>query len=83
MFKENVWAKIKLRGKDTLLIGCIYKSPTSDSENIVTKKIIFSPFDNGRLQFPKIDWKNWSNGGDKEGGKFMEAIRDSYLIQHA
>lgn len=33
-FQESVWAKIKMSGKDILLVGCIYKSPNSDKENL-------------------------------------------------
>ena len=33
-FQENVWANIKMSGKDILLVGCIYKSPNSDKENL-------------------------------------------------
>ena len=33
-FKESVWIKINLRGSDKLLVGCIYKSPSSNEENL-------------------------------------------------
>jgi hypothetical protein len=26
--KESIWIKIKLNGKDRMLIGCMYKSPS-------------------------------------------------------
>ncbi len=26
-FEESVWIKIKLRNNDTLLVGCVYRSP--------------------------------------------------------
>jgi hypothetical protein len=33
-YQENVWIKLKLKGSDELLVGCIYKSPNSDKENL-------------------------------------------------
>ena len=33
-YQESVWIKLKLKGNDELLVGCIYKSPNSDKENL-------------------------------------------------
>jgi len=30
---ESVWAEVRLSGSDKLLIGCIYRSPTSSTIN--------------------------------------------------
>ncbi len=30
-FEEQLWIRISLRGKDSLLIGCIYRSPSKDA----------------------------------------------------
>ena len=32
-FDESLWLKIQLKGRDTLLLGCIYRSPNSDHMN--------------------------------------------------
>ena len=32
-FDESLWLKIQLKGRDTLLLGCIYRSPNSDDLN--------------------------------------------------
>ena len=32
-FKESVWAVVQLEGRDKLLIGCIYRSPSADEHN--------------------------------------------------
>ena len=32
-FEESVWAQIRLNNNDMLLLGCIYKSPSSSPEN--------------------------------------------------
>jgi hypothetical protein len=33
-FEESVWAQIRLNNNDMLLLGCIYKSPSSSPENL-------------------------------------------------
>ena len=56
-FNESVWAKIKLNATDTLLVGCIYRSPISTRENTdlllsfekCIKKEIFTHLNHGRL----------------------------------
>jgi hypothetical protein len=32
-FKECIWNKINLKDSDKLLIGCVYKSASSDTNN--------------------------------------------------
>ena len=91
-YQESVWIKLKLKGSDELLVGCIYKSPNSDKENLslLNKMIIeasqmkqFSHLLIMRdFNYPKLDWTNWNSNGDKEGDAFMESIRDSFLYQH-
>ena len=34
-FDERIWVGMKLRNKDSLLIGCVYRSPNSDMRNNV------------------------------------------------
>ena len=91
-FEESVWAQIRLNNNDMLLLGCIYKSPSSSPENLdelnkllttVSKEKKFSHIMvMGDFNFPKIDWKNWSTKVDKNSENFVESIRDSYLLQH-
>ena len=38
-FNENCWVEVKLRERDKLLIGCIYRSPNSDEANNVKLNI--------------------------------------------
>ena len=35
-FKDHLWIKIHLKGSDSLLIGCIYRSPSGDIINSTT-----------------------------------------------
>ena len=91
-FEESVWAQIKLNNNDMLLLGCIYKSPSSSPENLdelnkllitISKEKKFSHIMvMGDFNFPKIDWKNWLTKGDKISENFVESIRDSYMFQH-
>jgi endonuclease/exonuclease/phosphatase family metal-dependent hydrolase len=75
-----------------MLIGCMYKSPSSEASNLkslnemimqATKTKEFShQLIMGDFNFPKVNWKTWSNNGDKDEENFMECIRDIYLYQH-
>ena len=33
-FRKSIWTKIKLADNDCLLIGCMYRSPSGESENV-------------------------------------------------
>ena len=91
-FEESIWVKIKLKGMDQLLLGCIYRSPNSSDDN--TRKLnqmllhvsSIKEFTHllimGDFNLPKLDWMNWTSKGDKSGEEFMENTRDCYLYQH-
>ena len=91
-FQECILVKLKLTKGDNLLIGCMYKSPNSTTENIEElNKAIIQISNNkafshillmGDFNYPKLNWKEWKNYGDKIGGDFMECIRDGFLHQH-
>ena len=91
-YQESLWVKIKLKGSDELLVGCIYKSPNSNKENLLLlNKMIVETSEHkqythhlimGDFNYPRLNWKTWNSNGDKEGEAFMESIRDSYLHQH-
>ena len=40
-FKESVWSKVKLKDRDNLLIGCIYRSPNASDDNFQKLKLLF------------------------------------------
>ena len=90
-FEESIWVNIKLNGKDKMLVGCLYKSPSSNTENLeelnkliieVSKMKEFSHLlITGDFNFPKIDWKTCTSRGENSGKIFLESIRESYLIQ--
>ncbi|CAG2203942.1 unnamed protein product [Mytilus edulis] len=76
---------------DKLLIGCIYKSPSSDKTNhenlnelLLKVSRIEEQFSRilvaGDFNFPKIDWAQWEVG-DETDLKFIECIRNCYFDQ--
>ena len=89
-FKESVWVKINLRGNDKLLVGCIYKSPSSSEENLSLMNDMIRNINStqvyshvlvvGDFNFPDIDWNTW-NSRDRFCQEFIESLRDSYLEQ--
>jgi hypothetical protein len=91
-FEESIWVNIKLNGKDKMLVGCLYKSPSSNTENLeelnkltieVSKmKECSHLLITGDCNLPKLDWNTWTSRGEHGGEIFLESIRESYLIQH-
>ena len=83
---------VKMNNKDTLLEGCIYRSPNSSdtnnvdlfklsrevSENRYSHKLIMADFN-----FPEIDWLYQSTLVSEThiASRFLENIRDCYLYQ--
>ena len=60
-FSEHVWVQLNLRGHDNLLIGCLYRSPSSDSLtstqslcNLLSSMHEFSHI--GDFNYPDINW---------------------------
>jgi len=91
-FEESVFCEIALKGTDKLLVGCIYRSPNSTTENNIklneslpricsrsTHLLIAGDFN-----FPEINWQEGTTPRDEnsKSSRFMEAVRDSFLFQH-
>ncbi len=92
-YEESVWCEIKLRGSDKLLVGSVYKSPSSNADN--TKKLnemLNQVADKkpshllvmGDMNFPELNWKEGTSPDSlmNINTLFMEAVRDSFLHQH-
>ena len=68
-FQEQLWIKVPLRGHDTLLVGCIYRSPSIDalSSTISLCDLLGSICDYthllicGDFNYPNIDWATMSS----------------------
>ena len=88
-FSEYISLKI-INKQTNLFLTSVYRSPNSSKENndklmkllseiyrvSSTYKIIFGDFN-----FPNIDWNNYTCNNDT-GYKFIEKIKDGYLISH-
>ena len=95
IYSDHVWVELSQRKNDTLLCGCIYRSPTK--EKVDTKRttdgvsnVIKEMTDLGRpvlicgdFNYPEIDWKNeYVNDASNTISPFVDAIQDSHLHQH-
>ena len=88
-FEESVWAHFECPNGNKVLIGCIYKSPSSsDVNNTELINLLhsaeFEKFDHvcivGDFNFPDIDWVYFSQIGEGER-KFIDAIQDAFMYQ--
>ena len=93
-YDDAVWLKLKInKSSDTLLIGCVYRSPSNTPQ---LNKLFLEMFEEiatlnnnnvivvGDFNFPGINWMSLSyNGNDNSPLKksFIECIRDCYFIQ--
>ncbi|KAK2170409.1 hypothetical protein LSH36_3g26070 [Paralvinella palmiformis] len=92
-YKESIWLNIKLKGKDKLLLGCVYRSPSSTEQNNIKLFNLLQQipeYDSthtviaGDFNCPEIEWTTWSTTKSEEhhSQKFIDACRDAYLHQH-
>ncbi|KAK3097774.1 hypothetical protein FSP39_013056 [Pinctada imbricata] len=90
-FTECVFIKVDIEKSESLLIGCIYKSQSSDENNIrelnrLIRKVgeVGKDYSHiiivGDFNYPNIDW-NLCTGKDEVSENFMEAVADAFLIQ--
>ena len=95
-FEEACLLEIRLRGNDTLLFGCVYRSPTAgpdankNNENLnrMMRTIYAKSYSHvclvGDFNFKDINWVSWStnHGEQSKEAQFIETIRDCFLFQH-
>ena len=93
-YDECCWVEVDLKDKDKLLIGCVYRSPNSDTVNnakllsglkrICELKKYSHLLVCGDFNIPDIDWVEelTPQSTTNIGYMFMECIRDCYLTQH-
>ncbi len=87
---EQLWLSINLQNTDTLLFGCIYRSPAS---TVVNDNHLYASITSmcnrnhshqlicGDFNTPGVDWDTWTAHGET-AHVLVEALRDSYLYQH-
>ena len=92
-FNESIWCIIQLDRSNTLLIGCIYRSPSSGPENTVLlssmlRKVCADKYSHllimGDFNYREINWEENSTpmGENHILSLFLECIRDTYLFKH-
>ena len=91
---EHLWLTIKLKHQDSLVLGCIYRSPSSNSTtsteavgdllrevvNTLPSHLVIT----GDFNYSDINWTNWclSDSLYSPSQHFIETLQDCYLFQH-
>ena len=92
-YQEAIWVEVSLNKNDTLLVGCIYRSPgSSDENNQKLNDIIIEPNNHhhthfmllGDFNYPNIIWDDAcaTGSGNAAESKFCDCLRDEGLFQH-
>ncbi len=90
-FSESVWVSIRMSDNKSLIVGCIYRSPNSSTENDDHLHNLFRYVEAyrashkllmGDFNYPAIDWSTLTASGSGSAEKFLEAVNDSFLHQH-
>ena len=94
-YKDHVWVELSLGKGDSLLCGCVYRSPTKDRENTkrTTDDVSKVLRDMTRLRkptlvcgdfnYPEIDWESeYVKESSVTIAPFIEAVQESHLHQH-
>ena len=93
---DQVWVKISLKNNDKLLCGCVYRSPTNDSDSTrasttqvctVIKEAAELDLSHllivGDFNYPRIDWDTEDvNENSPIIKPFLEEIQGNFLHQH-
>ena len=92
-FDEYLALNLKLPAGDDLMFCCIYRSPSSNQGNSDKLNELLGAISSkyshvciaGDFNFPEINWLTESTGGgdSSQAARFLDAVRDNYLIQHA
>ena len=91
-FQESIWCRLKLSGADSLLLGVVYRSPSSsDSNNNMLNELLVKAsctkdthiLITGDFNYKNIDWDlKECLISDNVAESFIEFVNDSYLYQH-
>ena len=92
-YQEAIWVEVSLNKNDTLLVGCIYRSPGSSEENNKKLNDMIIEAKNhhhthfmllGDFNYPNIVWEDTyaTGSGNAAESNFCECLRDEGLSQH-
>ena len=91
---EQLWVKVKLKGTDYLLAGCIYRSPSANPAQSVDEltSIFHAVLTNkpshllicGDFNFPQVDWLTHFCTAHESHitHRFLNLVQDCLLYQH-
>jgi hypothetical protein len=94
IYRESVWVTVKLGMSETLLVGCVYRSPgnSSDENNLGLIGLLHRACETkhthlvimGDFNLRNIDWQSWtsSDADSHFSHSFIEGLRYNYLHQH-
>ena len=93
-FSESLWVRLPLHGQANLLLGCIYRSPSTRSTDDTVKLTevlnrAASASDThlliiGDFNFPRIEWKEGLGniaGSNPNEDLFISCLNENFLIQ--
>ena len=95
-YNDHVWVELKMKSKETLLCGCIYRSPNKDRTNTIDTTIAVCNIIEeaaerkdtyllicGDFNYPDIDWENEHIEETTPVIRpFIETFQNCYLHQH-
>ena len=93
-FENSLWCSITLSPTEVLLVGVVYRAPSSSNINnqnltsIIGKLHEQANFTNllimGDFNFPAINWvESYCTGSDSSAASlFFDTVQDSFLVQH-
>ena len=92
-FEESVWIRLTLKGNDSLLIGNVYRSPSSSRENnlLLNNLLQLAVEQNdshilitGDFNYGSLDWELMQSTESLNhcSSLFIERIKDLFLYQH-
>ena len=92
---EAVWCTVQLKNNDRMLIGVVYRSPNSNSEennpkiiDLIPKLSEYVGYSHclllGDFNFPNINWVTLTSldGEQSLSAGFLNACEDAFLTQH-
>ena len=90
---ESLWLALKLKGRDMLQLGCLYRSPSSCLEASTTEicKMLDDHHNSsshlllaGDFNYPHINWETVSTTAheDHPAHLFLNKLADLFLVQH-
>ena len=87
-FKEYCLLEIKPKGRDKLIFGCFYRSPTADNDSDLNNEnlnsLIDTIFNNKDYSHKCLLGHNWTTNKceTSEESKFLECVTSNHLYQH-